>query len=86
MFAVIAAPVQVIVASCKAIVTFVNGVNHLAEAFESTTSVANNAASTWAKEEAAINAAKLSDLEKRIAEAKEKGIQFKRKEEEEIPL
>lgn len=86
MFKLIAAPITVIVSVCKTLVTFTNGVNHLAEAFESTTKVAKDAAHTWSEEEQAINEAKLTDLRKRIAEAKEQGIQFKRQDDDEIQL
>lgn len=86
MFKLFAAPVTVIIAACKAMVTFTQGITNLAEAFEATTSVAKDAATTWSKEEAAVNAAKLHDLEKRIKEAKETGKPFQRQEDDEIPL
>lgn len=90
MFKFISVPfgalIQAFVAIMQSVHTSANAINNLADAAESVTGVAKDAAETWAKEEAAVNASKLDHLHKRIAHAKESGIEFKRQDDGEIQL
>ena len=82
MFKLFLAPISVLVAFCKALVTTANGLNNLAEAFDATTKVANNAATTWLEEETAVNAAKLHTIRENIRLSQEQGKPYQRVDNE----